>query len=199
MNLQHIQKGSIRNTLGVPCAILCLFLLCTGCSVKLLAVGSIADALGSGAGAAFTTESDFELVGGALPFSLKAMESLLEKTPRHRGLLLSLAQGYMLYAWAFVDLKADEVKDQDFAEYQRLKDRARLLYYRAFAYARRGLDLSSKKFAKAFTAHNPDALRLITDRQEVPYLYWTGAALAKWITLNKTDPAAAIRVPEAAA
>lgn len=183
----------------LPCTILCLLLLCTGCSVRRLAVGSLADALGSGAGAAFTTESDLELVNGALPFSLKAMESLLEKTPRHRGLHLSLAQGYMLYAYAFVDLKADEEKDRDFAEYQRLKERARMLYFRAFTYARRGLDLSSKKFEKAFAGNNPDALRLLIHKKDVPYLYWTGAALAKWITLAKTDPAAAIRLPEAAA
>ncbi len=196
---QQKQPGSRRSVLLFSCAALAVLMLCAGCSVKRLAVGSLADALGSGAGAAFTGESDLELVNGALPFSLKAMESLLEKTPQHRGLHLSLAQGYMLYAYAFVDLKADEQKDRDFAEYQRLKDRARSLYYRAFAYARRGLELSSKEFEKAFAGNNPEALRLLTDRQEVPYLYWTGAALAKWIMLAKTDPAAAIRLPEAAA
>ena len=81
----------MKNHRLLPCKnMLCLtaaaMLLCSACSVKKIAVNSFADALGSGAGTAFTSESDLELVEGALPFSLKTMETLLEKAPQLKGL-----------------------------------------------------------------------------------------------------------------
>jgi predicted anti-sigma-YlaC factor YlaD len=169
------------------------------CSIKKVAVNSFADAVGSGAGATFTSESDLGLIEGALPFSLKTMEALLEKTPEHKGLCLSLAQGYMLYGYGFCELTADEVKDRDFAQYQLQRDRAKLFYQRAHGYARRGLALCTPEYGKACGANCADAVRLVDKKECVPYLYWSGAALAKWITLAKTDPAAAVRLPEAAA
>ena len=181
------------------CAALASLLFFTGCSVKKIAVNSFADALGAGAGTTFTAESDLELIEGALPFSLKTMEALLEKTPRHKGLCLSLAQCYMLYGYAFCELKAEEVKDRDFGQYQHLRDRAKLFYQRAYGYARRGLELSSPGYAKTCAANCVDAVRFVDKKECIPYLYWAGAALAKWITLAKTDPAAAGRLPEAAA
>jgi predicted anti-sigma-YlaC factor YlaD len=198
----HRQSSRLKSAFisrSILCCILAAALFFPACSIKKIAVNSFADALGSGDGSAFTSESDLELVEGALPFSLKTMEALLEKTPRHTGLCLSLAQGYMLYGYAFCELKADEVKDLDFARYQLQRDRAKLFYQRAHGYARRGLELSSPGYAKACAANSIEAAQLVKDKASVPYLYWSGAALAKWITLAKTDPAAAARLPEAAA
>jgi predicted anti-sigma-YlaC factor YlaD len=194
----------MKNNRSLPCKkLLCLtaaaMLLFPACSVKNIAVNSFADALGSGAGTAFTSESDLELVEGALPFSLKTMETLLEKAPRHKGLCLSLAQGYMLYGYAFCELKADELKDRDFAQYQHLRDRAKLFYQRACGYARRGLELCDAGCAGSDGTNFAKAVTAVNDKSCIPFLYWSGAALAKWITLAKTDPAAAARLPEAAA
>ena len=192
-------RKTASSCISIFCSFLAVLLCFPACSVKNIAVNSFADALGSGAGTAFTSETDLELVEGALPFSLKAMETLLEKSPQHQGLCLSLAQGYMLYGYAFCELKADEVKDRDFAQYQHLRDRAKLFYQRAYGYARRGLELCDVGFAKSGEAHFADAVAAIDEKACVPCLYWSGAALAKWITLAKTDPAAAARLPEAAA
>ncbi|MEI6125959.1 MAG: TRAP transporter TatT component family protein, partial [Pseudomonadota bacterium] len=84
-------------------------------------------------------------------------------------------------------------------EYQRLRTRAKVLYGRAHEYAKKGLLLSAKDFPAAFQANIQEALLRINKRQDVPFLYWAGTSLAKLITLSKTDPAAAIRLPEAAA
>jgi len=198
----HRQSGRLKSAFisrSILCCVLAAVLFFPACSIKKIAVNSFADALGSGAGTAFTSESDLELVEGSLPFSLKTMEALLEKTPRDTGLCLSLAQGYMLYGYAFCELKADEMKDLDFAQYQHRRDRAKLFYQRAHGYARRGLELSSPGYAKACKKNCVEAAELVDDKAGVPYLYWSGAALAKWITLAKTDPAAAARLPEAAA
>jgi hypothetical protein len=139
-------------------------LLLPACSVKKIAVNSFADALGSGAGTAFTSETDLELVAGALPFSLKTMETLLEKTPQHKGLCLSLAQGYMLYGYAFCELKADEVKDRDFAQYQCQRERAKMFYQRAYGYARRGLELCDGGFARSGGAKAGEAVPVLVGR-----------------------------------
>ncbi len=181
------------------CCGLVALLFSPACSIKKIAVNSFADAVGSGAGTAFTSESDLVLIEGALPFSLKTMEALLEKTPGHKGLCLSLAQGYMLYGYAFCELRADELKDRDFAMYQNQRDRAKLFYRRAHGYARQGLELCATDYGKACEVNCVDAVRIVDKKECVPYLYWAGAALAKWITLAKTDPAAAVRLPEAAA
>ena len=181
---------------GFFCFLIAIFLL-PACSVKKIAVNSFADALGSGGGTAITSEQDLELVEGALPFSLKTMEALLDKTPRHAGLCLSLAQGYMLYGYAFCELKAEDVKDTDFARYQHLRERAKVFYQRAYGYARRGLELVEPGLVKAGPG-SCDSVGSVQKKSRVPYLYWSGAALAKWITLAKTDPAAAARLPEAA-
>jgi len=181
------------------CILAFVLLTASGCSVKKLAVNSFADALGSGAGTSFTSESDLTLVEGALPFSLKAMEGLLAEVPDNRGLCLSLARAYMLYAYAFVDLRADEIKDADFHAYQELKGRARNLYFRAYDYARQGLLLESAFFRADFEKNGVAALEQLHSKTAVPFLYWSGVSLAKWITLAKTDPAAAVRLPEAAA
>src|SRR4051794_37307696 len=56
-----------------------------GCSVKTVAVNSIADSLAS-TGDTFASDNDPELIREAAPFSLKLMESVLAETPNHRGL-----------------------------------------------------------------------------------------------------------------
>ncbi len=163
------------------------------------AVRSFADALGSGAGDAFERESDLDLVEGALPFTLKALETLQAQVPEHRGLYLSLARGYMLYANAFVDHAADELKYEDPAEYARLKARARRLYRRAHRYALLGLVCGSAANLPPDGPVSDDMLAGFDRFEDVAYLYWCGVSLAKAISLAKTDPGAMIRLPEAAA
>ena len=59
-----------------------------GCSVRRYAVNMVGDALAAG-NSVYETDEDLELVGQALPFGLKLMESLLEESPDHAGLLLT--------------------------------------------------------------------------------------------------------------
>lgn len=197
-NSRHRASRQPSPVMHLLAAALAAALLMPACSVQKIAVRSFADALGSDAGTAFTGERDLELVEGALPLSLKTMEALLEKAPRHRGLCLSLARGYMLYGYAFCELKADEVKDRDFDRYRHHRDRATLFYRRAYGYAAQGLASCDGHVAR-HAETGADAAQAVDDPACVPFLYWSGAALGKWITLAKTDPAAAARLPEAAA
>ena len=63
----------------------------SGCSVKRMAVNKVGNAL-AGSGTTFASDDDPELVKAAVPFSLKLMESLLNESPRHEGLLLAAVQ-----------------------------------------------------------------------------------------------------------
>ena len=75
-------------------SLICACLLLTdGCSIKRMAINKIGNALASG-GSTYETDDDLELVGDALPFGLKLIESLLAESPRHRGLLLAASSGF---------------------------------------------------------------------------------------------------------
>src|ERR1700733_252839 len=87
----------------------------SGCSIKKIAVNKLGDSLASG-GDTFASDDDPDLVGEALPFSLKLMESLLAESPRHRGLLLAASSGFTQYAFVYVQVPAEETEDQDLSK-----------------------------------------------------------------------------------
>ena len=99
----------------------------SGCSIKKIAVNKLGDSLASG-GTTFASDDDPDLVGEALPFSLKLMESLLAESPQHRGLLLAASSGFTQYAFVYVQVPAEETEGQDLAKADYLRMRARKLY-----------------------------------------------------------------------
>jgi hypothetical protein len=169
-----------------------------GCSIRKMAVTSMADAMSSNTGSTFSADDDVELILEALPFGLKTMEALFEEIPDHKGLCISLSRGYLFYAYASVETKAEEIKEEDYDEYQRLRERSKKLYLRSYKYGFKGLELVCETFREKYKTSRGEALLSITAKEDVPLLYWTGAALAKWISVSKDDPAALIRLPEAA-
>src|SRR5215212_7508973 len=83
-----------------------------GCSVKRFAINKLGDSLAN-SGATYAADDDPDLVGQALPFSLKLVEGLLAESPRHRGLLFAAASGFTQYAYAYVQQEADAIENQD--------------------------------------------------------------------------------------
>src|SRR5947207_2161998 len=77
-----------------------------GCSIKKFAINKLGDSFAN-SGATFAADDDPELVGQALPFSLKLVEGLLAESPRHRGLLFAAASGFTQYAYVYVQQDAD--------------------------------------------------------------------------------------------
>ena len=158
-----------------------------GCSIERLAVNKVGDALSGGAGI-YATDEDPELVGAALPFSLKLVESLLVKSPEHLGLLTTASSGFTQYAYAFVQLPADLIEQEDLARAFTGRERARRLYLRARDYGLRGLEVRHPGLRERFLAGPGDALR-VTRRGDVELIYWTAAAWGSAIGLGKDDPA----------
>lgn len=172
--------------------------LTTACSIKKYAINQVGDILASG-GSTYESDADIELVGGALPFSLKLVETLIAESPRHRGLLLTACRGYTVYSYAFVHFEAEVAADEDLDEARRLRDRARRLYLRAHDYGLRGLEVEHPGFGESL-AQNPDAavaeIEPERDRNRLPLLYWTAASLGLAISSSRNDASLLARIPE---
>ena len=167
--------------------LLVFFLLPTiGCSVKKFAVNKLGDSLANG-GSTFASDDDPNLVGEALPFSLKLMEGLLAESPRHRGLLLAASSGFTQYAYVYVQQDAERMEDRDQAHAAEMRTRARRLYLRARDYGLRGLEVKHGGFGEAVRRDPQTAFRG-TSVRDVPLLFWTAASWGAAISISKDNP-----------
>ena len=170
--------------------------LLTSCSIRQSAVNLIGDAL-SGGGGVYMTDDDPDLIRAALPFGLKMFESLLEVSPAHRGLLLAAAKGFTAYAYLIQD-QADRQDENDMRAAERQRQRSRRLYLRGRDYALRGLETNHPGFNAALKSDRAVALSAAT-LDDVPFLYWAGAAWAGAVAVAKNDPDLLVNLPTAGA
>ena len=173
-----------RNFFVLPTVVICMWL--GGCSVQRFVVNKAGDAL-SGDSAAVARDDDPEFIRAAAPFNLKLTESLLAKSPQHQGMLLAAASGFTQYSYAFIQLDAEKLEDQDFNRSQELRQRAKRMYLRARDYGLRGLDVRHAGMA-AVLRGDPVAALQAADAADAPFLYWTSAAWAAAISQGKDDP-----------
>jgi len=161
-------------------------LAASGCSLKKLAVNSVAGMLaGSGGGTVFTGEDDPQLVADALPFAMKLYESLLEQAPDNQELLLTTGSMFAMYANAFLQTPAGMLPETEFERRQAMLQRAKLLYLRGRGYVLRALELRHPGFQARLGAGEPDKALAGMTPKDVPYLYWAAAA---WMGAFSTDP-----------
>jgi predicted anti-sigma-YlaC factor YlaD len=156
------------------------------CSPKTLVVNAVGDAL-AGESSSWGRDDDPELVREATPFALKTIESLIEQSPHHTGLLLAAASGFAEYSYAFVESDADYVEAADLAAATALRARARNLYRRAREYGLRGLEVDNPGFRSALRSEPAQAVAAVGSTADVPLLYWTAASWALEISLAKQD------------
>jgi predicted anti-sigma-YlaC factor YlaD len=169
-----------------------------GCgAVKRFAINKLGDTLAEG-GSVYESDDDVELVGDALPFGLKLIESLLAQSPRHRGLLLAASQGFTSYAYAYVDVTADEASRTDLDRGKQMRARARRLYLRAHGYGLRGLEITCAGISERL-AVDPNGAAAAARLKDVPLLYWSAASLGLAISAARDDAAMLARLPEVAA
>ena len=169
-----------------------------GCSLRRYSIDTMADALATG-DSVYTSDSDIELVGDALPFGLKLMESLLTQTPNHQGLLLTACRGFTLYAYAYVQIPAEAALEYDFGRARAMRTRARRLYQRAMAYCLRGLEQSYEGLATELFGDPAPAVKTIVsghEERDLPLLYWTAASLGLGISVSPGSAAMLARLPE---
>ncbi len=180
MRRSHVHAGALLVTAA------CALAAGTACSIRKFAINRLGDALAE-SGATYASDNDPTLVREALPFALKLIESLLDQSPRHAGLLQAAAGGFTQYTYAFVQEEADEREDEDLEAAAVLRERARKLYLRARDYGLRGLEDRHDGIAAALRTEGGAAAQRAR-REDVPLLYWTAAAWGAAIATKKDDP-----------
>jgi tetratricopeptide (TPR) repeat protein len=174
---------SMPRAMPLVWVLFCALALLSSCSVKKMAVTSVANSLTAGPDV-FSTDEDPQLVREAIPFGLKTMESLLESLPKHRGLLLGLCRGFTQYGAAFVQTDADALEALDYEKATATRERALKLFLRARNYGLRGLELNHRGITRRLQLYPDSAAREVTAK-EIPMLYWTAAAWGSAINLGK--------------
>jgi len=143
----------------------------------------------------YETDDDIQLVGDALPFSLKFIETLLAQSPDNPDLLLAACKGYTLYAYVYVQQAAEMTFEDDMARQRAASGRARKLLLRALGFGLRGLDHAHPGFGAA-VQKDPVATAAGAVKRDVPLMYWSAAALGLAISADKGDAEMIARLPE---
>jgi hypothetical protein len=176
-----------RWNLGIALPLLVAALVAPGCSLRRMALGGLADSIAGGSGSVFASDDDPELVRDAAPFSLKTLEALLAEMPDHPGLLLAACSGFAQYAYAFPQADAELAGDADYARVEALRTRARKLFVRGRDHCLRALERRRPGVGQQLLVAPEGALDWAR-REDVPLLYWTGAAWGGAIALGLDRP-----------
>ena len=165
---------------------LLLILATSGCSVKGMAMNSMANALSGGGTGAYMTDDDPVLVGEALPFSLKLMEMVLEETPEHEALLVSTAMAFVMYGQAWVVMPAQKIEATDLQTARDERIRAKKLFLRGMGYAERALELRKPGVVGELYQDSATA-KARFEEEDIPAMFWYATALAAAISADRND------------
>jgi predicted anti-sigma-YlaC factor YlaD len=161
-------------------------MLLSACSVRGLAIDSLAGVLSSGADT-FASEEDPELARDAMPFVLKAIEAVLAEDPEQEDMLLAACTSFTQYSYAFVQTDATLLEFEDYKASLALEDRALKLYLRARDYGLRALELRHRGCSEGLIAAPADAVAAF-EVDDVPIIYWTAAAWGLAISVGLDRP-----------
>ena len=179
--------GTLARVLTVRLALACVLLSSlSGCSIRSMAINSLADSLAA-SGDVFASDEDPELVRDATPFALKTIESLLAERPDHAQLLLAACSGFTQYAYAFVQVEAEQLQEDDYEESERQYDRALALYLRGRDYCFRLLE-SSWPGVVGELSTTPESAVEAFDKRDVELVFWTGASWGAAIAIGQDRP-----------
>jgi len=166
-------------------AVLALALAPGGCSIKTMAVNTLGNALSEGT-SGFATDDDPELVRDAIPFALKTIETLIDASPTHKGLLTAACRGFTQYSYAFIQQEADYIEAQDLDRATAMRTRAKRMYLRALGYGLRAFEVDAPGFGERLR-RDPGAALATTTKRQVPLLYWTADAWGAALSIDKAD------------
>jgi len=178
--------------------IVCLFF--EFCSIKKMAMNSVANALTApGSSNVFTSDNDPELVGDALPFTIKMYESLMVSIPWHLDLRLQTGSLYIMYANAYLQTPADMMPDEKFEKQEFLLKRAKNLYLRGRDIILDALEKKYPGFLEKMDAKKYDQALAPMKKEDASFLYWGAAGWLGAYALDPLDMKIGLTVPGAAA
>jgi len=132
--------------------------------------------------AVYDSDNDPEFVRAAAPSTLKTIEMLLSQSPNHAGLLLAACSGFTQYSYGFLHVESALQRGNADAA-RELRDRAVRMYQRARGYCLRGLAVNHARITQPSIMADPAVLD-VTSAEDVPFLYWTGAAWGAELSLD---------------
>jgi len=185
--------GSPLRRMGALALGVTLALAFTGCSIRSIAVHTLADSLAAG-GDVWASDEDPELVRDALPFALKTYETLLAEAPDHRGLLLATCSGFTQYSSAFVAGEALYLEESDWEAAERLEQRAVRLFLRGRDYCLRALEDLSPGITRRLQLE-PDGAADEVGVEALPLLFWAGASWGSAISAALDRPEMVVDAP----
>jgi predicted anti-sigma-YlaC factor YlaD len=159
-----------------------------GC-LKKIALGSVADSL-SASGNGYARDDDPELVRDSIPVIIKLMEQIHDALPKHRDLTVALTRTTTSYGVAFIAEDADRLEDKDVAAARVVRARAKRMFLRGRGYGLEALEQSVPGIRAALEGNDRDKRRAMIDKtkkEDVPALYWLGAAWGEAIANAKDD------------
>jgi len=169
--MQVVRRRQLTRGLAVGLCALAL----NACSVGQMVARSSLPVVESG-NIAMNRETDLELARDAIPANLKLVEGLIQELPDNAELRIQAAQGFYGYAYGFVE-------DEN-------APRASRLYQRGLAHALKALDVAGLHGDIESMPLDVLKARLAgMGRRAVPALFWAASCWAKWIDLNRNDPA----------
>jgi predicted anti-sigma-YlaC factor YlaD len=157
--------------------------LASGCSLKRLALGSVASSLAESS-ATLAREDDPELVRETLPVVMKAMEGVLIGSPDEPALRLATCQAFALYASGFLEADAERLATNDYEASEALRLRAIALHLRARDHALHALELAHPGLGERLRL-DPPAAALELTVEDVEAAYLTGGTWGLAIALGK--------------
>jgi predicted anti-sigma-YlaC factor YlaD len=180
--------------LGRACVCAAVLALSAGCSLKTMAVKTVANTLAD-TGDVFTRDDDPELIRDATPFALKLYESLLESVPTHVPLLIATCGSFTQYGYAFLEAEADSLDANRRADAIALRERALKHYLRGRGYCLRAADARFGKGTSAALLQDPAMAVAKARKDDVPLLYWSAASWGAAISLGIDRPDLAVDFP----
>ena len=170
-------------------------LVSTGCSIRSMAVNALSETLAEGV-TVYASDDDPELVREALPFNLKTVETLLQSSPDHPGLLLIACSTFTQYAAAFIQADAEvaEWEDFDYAAAEKSKTRALNFYIRARDYCMRRVEVDYPGLADRLRLEPYEAVAAF-GIDDVESMYWLAGSWGSAISLGLDQPALAADLP----
>jgi hypothetical protein len=142
-------------------------------------------------------ESDLEFARAAAAGQIKTAEGLLETIPEDRDVLELTANGYLQYAFGFLEDDLESTTDHDARDV--LIARATDFYDRATRLAVRHLATFNPALPGAVRGGGSQLEQIVggLPRAAVPGLCYAGAAVASAINLNRADPSRLVDLPKA--
>jgi predicted anti-sigma-YlaC factor YlaD len=169
-------------------ALLAVLALLSSCSIKKMAVNSMAKNMSGDATAVFMEDNDPELVGDAFPVILKMMDMMAATAPDNSAVRSSAGSMYVMYGSVYLQGKGAMLPYEEWEAQKELYDRAKKHYRRGYDYIMDALELKHKGFKATFAEGNYDDAFAGFKKEDAADLYWGGAAVLAGVSVDVLDP-----------